>query len=167
MPRRAQASTRIRSTRSMEWIASFTDAAIAVAAETSAVFSMSLSTALDAYTGATIIRTRGTIGLLMIGTTGNHGLVGLGLTILPERGLAAASAPRAIDDSDYPFFWHQYVPVEIFADAADNYLWIEVDAKAMRKVPAQSEIVLMVETDSGAGSPTVEVVSALRFLIKE
>jgi len=97
----------------------------------------------------------------------------LGMAVVSDQataiGISAIPTPVTDADSDL-FFVHQYMVGSVgFADSTG--IWqrantqVEVDSKAMRKVNADQDVVLVVELDVGIGNG-MGIFGGGRFLIK-
>ncbi len=121
----------------------------------------------------TLLRTRGEF--LITGTpnaASDSDVFALGLTLVPEttRAVGGASLPGPIVDASADFWiWHNYVPVDALTLTAGDpqsittNARITLDAKAMRRWPSDSSLVLIAEADAGSFS-TVAITGAFRAL---
>ena len=122
---------------------------------------------------ATLLRSRGNLLVVAVPDSANDvDTVGLGLIVVHSNALTAggASLPGPIKDEGADWLWHQYVPVDAI-DAAvavgDNIgtvIRVEVDSKAMRRIPSDHAVVLMGELAT-AQMASVGVLGGVRFLL--
>jgi len=120
----------------------------------------------------TLLRSRGNV--LCVATpdaAGDSDVLGLGLIVVHSNARVAGgvSLPGPINDDGADWLWHQYVPLHsggITSTTGDNIgsnVRIEIDSKAMRRVPTDHDIVLMAEVADGDFA-TVAVNAGVRFL---
>ncbi len=129
------------------------------------------SLVLSTTSGETILRSRGMLFLRgNPDAAGDDDVVGLGLIVVQSAAAAVggASIPGPINDGDADWFWHQFVPLNSFGSAADDEAiglnkYVEIDSKAMRKVPRDQTVILVGELFSGELS-NVQVSGGLRLL---
>jgi len=121
---------------------------------------------------ATLLRSRGMLSVF--GTpdaAADSTVVALGLTVVSANALAVGgtSVPGPIADQGADWLWHQYVPLDsISATSAllnnlGAYVRIEVDSKAMRRVPEDAAVALIGELNT-AEFTSVEISGGIRFL---
>ena len=109
---------------------------------------------------ATVLRTRGDLLIAAIpDASTDSDVVGLGMAIVTDNARAAGgtSLPGPInDESSDVWFWHRYVPLDAVSLTAGDptaitlNVRVEIDSKAMRKLVADQDAVLMAELVSGA-----------------
>ena len=122
----------------------------------------------------TLLRSRGSLVVSAFPNNAtDEGMVALGLIVVHSNAVTAGGAalPGPLNDQGADWLWHNYVPVTnpIGATTISN-AWggfhtqrVELDSRAMRRVPADHEVVLMGEVDSSFWS-SVEVVGGMRLL---
>ena len=136
------------------------------------------SVSLGAGSGleATVLRSRGE--LLVTASpddVADSDILGLGLIVVRAAALAAGgvSVPGPIlDQSSDSWLWHQYVPLDAFGASTEatartgGSAWsrVVVDAKAMRRLPEDSAVVLVGELTSGDFASVI-VSGGVRFLL--
>ena len=121
----------------------------------------------------TLLRSRGQI--LITGTpsaASDSDVVGLGLIVVSQNALVAggASLPGPVSDLGADWLWHSFVPLDAGADAslvdpgAITYIHrVEVDSKAMRRIPPDKAVVLMAQLTTGDFSAVI-LQAGIRFL---
>ena len=134
----------------------------------------SLSLALGSVVEATVLRCRGALLCHAVpDAAGDAGVLGLGIMVVRTSAalVGGVSVPGPIDDDGSDsWLWHQYVPFDaINATGAVNLLGslvarVEIDAKAMRKLPEDSTVALIGQMSAGLFS-TVEVGGGMRILV--
>ncbi len=109
----------------------------------------------------TLLRTRGEVLLAATpGAIADSDVVGLGLVIVPEttRAIGGVSLPGPIADASADFWlWHRFVGLDAFGAATEaaartgGTAWarVTIDAKAMRRWPSDSSLVLVAEATQG------------------
>ena len=121
----------------------------------------------------TIVRTRGELAAffdLSGSSAGDACVLGIGLMI----GSSGATIARSsIDEADYSWLWHKFVPLStetVIGGAASDWgpltasVRIEIDSKAMRRVKFSDLVFMVMETSSVSGAPIVNVVGGVRTL---
>ena len=102
----------------------------------------------------TLVRTRGNIAVMSTSAAGVRGIVGIGIAAVSDRAriIGTTALPRPLlDGNDDVWLWHTHVPLVggAAADDAKNILsavTIDIDSKAMRKLPDDQVIVLVLES---------------------
>ena len=121
----------------------------------------------------TLLRVRGNI---LVSATPNAatdiGIVAFGLVVVSSQAANAGgvSLPGPIADIEADWLWHTFVSMDAIiltvADANARLVVhrVEIDAKAMRKIPGDSVVVLVGET-TAIGFPDVDALAGMRFLL--
>ena len=165
-----------RSQRLTEWLLGFVSTDTTTIPASSKVLLASIpGTALDAFSPATIIRTRGSVYVGSDQSAADEVQVGgLGLTFVSETAQAAgvASLPGPITQ----FGWEGWLWYQMFAQLGTRNTGggtitrlsggqvYEVDSKAMRKFTSDQSLVLVAENSHAAMGLVVMV--QLRILVK-
>ena len=123
---------------------------------------------------ATLLRSRGNLLIVCEPNAATDvEVVGLGIAVVTAAalGVGGLSLPGPIADQGFDgWLWHQYVPFDsVSLTAGDPQAMtvnarVEIDAKAMRKLPVDYAIVLIGELSTG-DMGTVTVTGGLRFLL--
>ena len=120
---------------------------------------------------ATLHRLRGNVLVNMdVGAADQSMVVGLGVALVSTDAftVGGTSLPSPIDDDEFPWIWHQFVPLRSITgtqvDEPSQSRYIEVDSKAMRKVKPAQTLVLVSDSVLLSGSPTYDVTAGIRFL---
>ena len=152
--------------RKTDWHSAFVTGFVSVAAN-----ALSLQLLRPFVTGQpTLVRTRGNIGLLCTSAAGVRGLVGIGICAVSDRSriIGTTALPRPLlDGNDDCWLWHTHVPM-LGGTSADDVktvlgaVSIPVDSKAMRKLPDDLAVVLIIESDTVA----IQYVFGIRTLAK-
>ena len=143
--------------------------------------SVFLGSAIQAVTdGATVIRIRGELLVWMsLATASNDGFSGaFGIGLATFAGVTAGigSVPTPItEDSSDSWLWHRFFSVKspvLFAQGAGQggpdtptSFWVEIDSKAMRKLPTELSIYAAIEVVE-TGTAQMHVQLDTRTLIK-
>ena len=130
--------------------------------------------------GLTVVRIRGELMLQLLTSSaaagGFSGAFGIGKATLDATGIGVSALPNPIDDEDWDgWLYHRYyalrsagVIVLADADAANSVtssLRLEVDSKAMRKLPENEALFASIQTvESGVSNMTADFNS--RVLVK-
>ncbi len=143
--------------RNTDWAASPPLTAIATIPASSAVL---LETGVPTGAGETVIRTRGWFGVFSDQAAADEtyiGAVGIGVVSEQAATVGVTAIPHPGTDAAWDgWYYHQYFAgVFEFADAtgfvAQAMQGFQVDSKAMRKVGAESRIVVVVEATRATG----------------
>jgi len=129
-------------------------------------------TVVEGSSVATLLRSRG--NLFLSGTpdaAADIDVAAVGLIVVHTNALTAGgvSLPGPIADAGADWLWHQYVPLDASGATAGDPAgigfnrWIEVDSKAMRRIPTDHAVVLMGEL-LGATMVSISVAGGVRFL---
>ena len=120
----------------------------------------------------TLLRSRGSVFLSAAPDAATDvEVVGLGLIVVHGNAVTAggASLPGPISDVGADWLWHTFVPMDAIiatASVGDNMglnVRVEIDSKAMRRVPPDHCVALMAERGSTAFA-SVTALSAIRLL---
>ena len=121
---------------------------------------------------STVLRTRGQL-LLMGDPTAvtDTDVIGLGLIVVQENARIAGgvSLPGPIKDIGADWFWHQLVSMDGAGSVSELGPWgaqtrlIEIDSKAMRRWPEDSDVVLVAEALSGDFA-SIQATGGIRLL---
>ena len=132
-----------------------------------------LQSVASAGLNQTLLRTRGNILIAVILDAANDvGVAAFGLIVVQDAAANAGgvSLPGLLNDIDADWLWHTFVPLDVViltgadANARSVVHRIEIDAKAMRRVPGDSVVVLMGELGN-AGFASTAVLAGCRFLL--
>ena len=133
----------------------------------------SVSIASGSALEATVLRCRGQLLCFAIpDASTDSAVLGLGLIVVTASALAVGgvSVPGPLEDQESDsWLWHQYIPFDaIAANAGIDRLGslvarVDVDAKAMRKVPGDSAVVLMGQLNTSTMA-SVQVTGGIRML---
>ena len=175
--RQAVLRSRGRSRQRVEWGISKMSDAVSLAANSVNVqtSSTSLLLLLDQATAPTIVRLRGDIIVQATGTATHAVLVGVGVAIVSTRAatIGPTAVPRPVTESDFSWMWHKFIHLVVKASSdtvgsVATIVRVEIDSKAMRKVlSTEEELVMVTETDNGAGNAGILFMGSLRVLVKE
>jgi len=107
----------------------------------------------------TLLRSRGNVLLSATPDAATDSdMVGLGLIVVHSNAVAVGGTalPGPLNDMGADWLWHQFVPLNAGGDTAlddpsfGQYTrYIEIDSRAMRRVPPDHEVVLMGELSVG------------------
>ena len=146
-----------RARRLTEWLAFTSNANLAVAATSSALFLSFSQVNLAGLVPFTIVRIRGRVFWSNDQAAGNENSIGAyGIAIVkePARAIGITAIPTPIDESsDDAWLHHGFMQAQTFASL--NAMQVqneEFDSKAMRKVEDGDAIVLVVENSSTVGA---------------
>ena len=165
------ARARGRSTQLRKSWSNMTPATAVAIGATQAVIG-SVSIAESSLVAPTLLRSRGNLLVNAVPDAATDSdTIGLGLIVVHTNALAAggASLPGPIADQGADWLWHMYVPLDAAGATAEaavnnwNLMRIEVDSKAMRRVPEDHAVVCMGEVDAGLFA-SVSVTGGIRFL---
>ena len=131
------------------------------------------SGAVAINTPGTIVRVRGhCAAALDVGAADNAMIIGAGLIVVDDDAVAAgaASIPSPIDDLDADWLWHGFFALNSISGTQGDanggqHSQREIDSKAMRRVKQNSNIVMMIDGDVLAGSPTGDFFYGFRALL--
>ncbi len=122
----------------------------------------------------TIMRTRGQITAYVDGAlaTSKATLITIGMIVLQEGVVAAAGAPDPFSDGNADWFFYTQFLLgyeEVVVDVVDvpkitGYREV-IDSKAMRKAAPDTEVALIVASDTVSGSVAANVHVSGRFLL--
>ncbi len=121
---------------------------------------------------STLLRSRGMLSIFATpDAAADSTVVALGLIVVSANALAVGgtSVPGPIADQGADWLWHNYQPMDSMnaTSAAGNnpglYRLVEVDSKAMRRVPEDAAVALVGETNT-AEFVSIEVSGGIRFL---
>ncbi len=137
------------------WTGAITDGQNVLGTLQAALVSISLP---EASIRETLLRSRGQVSLAFgANAATDSDIVGLGLIVVHTNAVTAggASLPGPIKDIGADWLWHSFVCMDAAGATAQNVDGIlmnrivEIDSKAMRRVPSDHEVVLMAELTSG------------------
>ena len=121
---------------------------------------------------STLVRVRGNLLTAMdVGAANDKAVVAYGLMIGTDAqvtaGVSAFPSPLVVGQGD--FLWHQLVPLRSETGTQSDALSTHVartviDSKAMRKVRTNDQLVLVVDVNILAGSPTIDFIMGTRSL---
>ncbi len=163
-----------RTISSKSWVGVSTGAVPVVITETQALV-MSIGIA-ESSVRETLLRSRGQLNLMANPDTAtDEGVVALGIIVVHSNAasIGGTSLPGPSRDPGADWLWHRYVPLlNTFGASSPANAWgsllsdrIEVDSKAMRRVPPDHTVALIVEGSSGVSNfALVEVSGGLRML---
>ena len=127
-----------------------------------------------ATTRVTIARLRGScFAHLDSGAITEGALVGIGLILVKEEAFTVggvASMPSPLSDANQSWLWHQVIVLGPSVSATDDggdmsrNARILIDSKAQRKMQAGDTLAFVSEVEITAGSPTVDLQAAVRFM---
>jgi len=135
----------------------------------------SITLATGAVAEPTILRTRGSILIVATPDAGTDSdMIGLGLVIVPEttRVVGGASLPGPLTNAGADFwFWHNFVGMDAMGATTEatartggtSWARIEIDAKAMRRWPTDTAVVLVAEANTGEFA-SISVQASFRIL---
>ena len=132
----------------------------------------SVSIAESSLVAPTLLRSRGNLIVNAIPDAATDAdTIGLGLIVVHSNALAAggASVPGPIKDQGADWLWYRYVALDAAGATAEaatnnwNVQLVEVDSKAMRRVPEDHAVILVGEVDQGLFA-SVSVTGGIRFL---
>ncbi len=135
------------------------------------------ATAIDFQVPATILRIRGSGGLIMFDETvqaGDEIDIGIGIGIVSTDAFNAgvASLPNPLGDFEYPWLYlaqQDLVCTVAIGDQAlgsTTYRFPDVDTRAMRKIKPSQALVYVFESGGAAGAPVTNLkFPTLRVLI--
>ncbi len=120
----------------------------------------------------TLLRSRGS--LLVVGTPnagGDADTIGLGLIVVHTNALAVGgtSVPGPLNDVGADWLWHRFVALDAIGATSEvptsvaTWERVEVDGKAMRRVPTDHAVALVGEVQEGL-FVSVAVTGSIRFL---
>ncbi len=120
----------------------------------------------------TVMRIRGNVLASLDFVAANEKLsLALGLIVITDAVLAAGptAMPSPIAVPDAEWIWHQYIPLQAqgaaqVEDLGNQVFRAEIDSKAMRKVKANENVVLVADGVQEAGSAVGDVVYGFRIL---
>ena len=152
--------------RKTDWQSAFVSGFVAIAANAIGIQQIVARQDLQ----RTLVRTRGYLGLLCTSAAGVRGIVGCGLCAVSERAflIGSTALPRGLlDSNDDSWLWHTHVPMVggATSDDAKTILGasvINIDSKAMRKLPDDLLVALVIETDTVA----IQYTYGIRALMK-
>jgi len=134
----------------------------------------SLTLGETALQDATVLRCRGNLLITAVPDAATDSdTVGLGICVVTAAAIAVGgtSIPGPINDLGFDgWLWHQFVPLDaVSLTAADEQaitlnVRVEIDAKAMRRMPQDHGVVLMAESNTGLFS-SVQVSGGMRILL--
>ncbi len=134
-----------------------------------------LATADEPDQDVTLLRSRGQVWVTATpDAAGDFVVAAFGLIVVHGNALTAggASLPGPIENIDADWLWHQFVHLDaVSVSASDGQsiglnARIEIDSKAMRRVPRTHVVVLMAEL-SGSAMASVTAAGAFRLLFGE
>ncbi len=121
----------------------------------------------------TVLRVRGNILVAASpNAAADSDILGLGLIVVTEsaRTAGGAALPGPLNDvGNDGWFWHQFVPLDAviltagIAELGGTVVRVEIDAKAMRRVPTDYAVVLVAELQTG-DMGSVNVTGQFRIL---
>ena len=160
---------RERTIHTKSWLGVTTPSGVTLTGTQGAIVSIGIA---ESAIRETLLRTRGNI--LIQGTpdaAGDVEVVGLGLIVVHSNAVTAGglALPGPIEDDGADWLWHQYVPLDAITltsadpNARSVVVRVEVDAKAMRRVPSDHEVVLMGEL-STTSFASVTALAGIRML---
>ena len=120
----------------------------------------------------TVIRCRGEVlAVLDVGAANDRFVLGLGIIIATDAQIAAGGTafPSPISVLDADWLWHGFVTLMSETGTQSDDLGgqvgrLVIDSKAMRKVKANDNIVLVVDGVQLSGTPSVDIVAGVRVL---
>jgi len=173
MPRFRTQQMRInRAPRNLTWTSTVSTADFVVPANGKLALSGNLDAIFENLGKPTIMRIRGeVIFKVTAGTDGNVATIGVGIALANNLANTAAVLPGPVAESDFPWIWHSFVSLEQQGGADQftpsvNVVRLIVDSKAMRRVPPATELFVMFENVSAAGTLACDVMANFRILLK-
>jgi len=166
---RGSRATRLRKT----WVGGIIDNVVLT---TTQVALQSVAIAEGAIADTTVLRCRGNLLFTALPDAGGDtDVVGVGLVVVTENalGIGGTSLPGPINDpSSDAWLWHTFVPLDAFGATTEGAAQlvnstqarVEIDAKAMRKLPEAYGCVLVAELATGDFA-SVNVSGGIRFLL--
>ncbi len=157
--------------RRVEWVGTTSNDAVTLAANTTLAIDLNKSAAIENLGSPTLVRTHSHLTIVcQAGVALDDVAVGVGIAIVNSQAAGtAASLPSPITEIEFPWLFHATKGLRFFeapTAATDATQWapnglslwdLPIDSKSMRKLSAEEEIVLMVETANGAGTAGVQL----------
>jgi len=130
-----------------------------------------ISVGTPATEDITILRTRGAVVAGLKGTGANETyLFALGLGLVTTEAAAVLAVPLPLDNPDWDgWFVYQTKGFEIYSDdQLAQRVIMEIDSKAMRKIPSGQTLFLATQVFSGDGTSSLSIkqIIQLRGLLK-
>lgn len=98
--------------------------------------------------------------------------VGLGIVSADAVVVGASAVPDPADEPDYPWLWWYASHLLFISGSASNTSTVglessrvEISTKAMRKVGPRESLVMVAQYEDLVGTPPLDVVASMRFLI--
>ena len=160
----------VRNKMRKTWFGSTTGTVISLSAQQIEIMSIGVGAA--SLHGVTLLRSRGE--LLVSGSPDaatDITVVGLGLIVVSEaaQSQGGLSIPGPINDVDADWLWHKFVPLDAVSATAVDFdntfasVRVELDSKAMRRVPTDSTVILVGEANTST-FPALTVIGGMRLL---
>ncbi len=133
----------------------------------------SVGTLVTINVPGTLMRIRGNVLVSIDGPTdGDKVIAAMGIILVTEEALAAGASaianPGDINDLDAPWIWHQFLPLQsqaiVSTSAGQQFMRVEMDSKAMRKVKPTQSLVFRTANVALSGTPAVDYTAAARIL---
>ena len=151
------------------WIGISSSSPVALSTTQGLIVSVTLG---EGTKSSVLLRSRGNLLISAVPDAASDAdMAAFGLIVVQQRAeiAGAGSLPGPFEDDGADWLWHQYVPLDANPDtaAASNSIGtnvrVEVDSKAMRRIPTDHAVVLMGELGFG-NFASVSVMGAVRFL---